>query len=121
MADTLPVFVYGTLMPHGLYWPRISDWILYWEDAEVRGQVFDTGLGYPAAVFRGEAVVTGVLLHFRPDVLDRALDVIDEIEDEGHEYRRIEVTTAGGQRAVAYEWMHGTEGMVGVEGVWQPS
>jgi gamma-glutamylcyclotransferase (GGCT)/AIG2-like uncharacterized protein YtfP len=117
-ARAVPVFVYGTLKPGQLYWPRISAWVVYTEEASVRGELFDTVLGYPAAVFGDNDVVEGVLLHVPAAVLDKVLAVMDEIEVEGKEYRRVRVLTLAGVEAIAYEWMGPTEGMRPLSGPW---
>jgi gamma-glutamylcyclotransferase (GGCT)/AIG2-like uncharacterized protein YtfP len=120
MGDTLPVFVYGTLLPGQWYWSRISAWVDTWEPAQVRGKLYDTGLGYPAAAFGNEGVIYGVLVHFRPGTHDRARAVIDEIEGEGHEYRRVQVSTVEGRDAAAYEWIRDPSSLTQIMSPWRP-
>jgi len=117
-ARTIPIFVYGTLKPGGVYHGRVSAWVVYALDASVRGEMYDTGLGYPAAVFGGNDVVPGVLLHVPADALDRVLEVMDEIEEEGKEFRRVRVHTLDGIEAIAYEWMGPTERLRPLLGPW---
>lgn len=45
------VFVYGTLMPGHLRWPLLEPHAVASRRAEVRGLLFDTGRGWPAARF----------------------------------------------------------------------
>ncbi|MCA1833773.1 MAG: gamma-glutamylcyclotransferase [Actinomycetota bacterium] len=120
MDDTLPVFVYGTLLPGQWYWSRINRWVDRWEPAEVHGKLYDTGLGYPAAAFGPEGRIYGVLVHFRPGTHEAARDVIDEIEGEGTEYRRVEVETISGTKAAAYEWIRDPSALAQVMSPWRP-
>jgi gamma-glutamylcyclotransferase (GGCT)/AIG2-like uncharacterized protein YtfP len=116
---TVAVFVYGTLKPGGFYYPRISQWVVYTADAMVRGELFDTGLGYPAAVFGEADVVHGTLLYFAEATIHRALEIMDEIESEGVEYRRVRVLTVDGVEAIGYEWMGNTTGLRPLTGPWE--
>lgn len=111
MSEDFTYFVYGTLKPGGLYWPRVSDTIAWYEPAKVIGELYDTGLGYPAAIFSGDGIIDGFLLHAIPAKADQARRVIDEIEDEGNEYRRVTVTTVSGVSAAGYEWNRAAEGL----------
>jgi gamma-glutamylcyclotransferase (GGCT)/AIG2-like uncharacterized protein YtfP len=112
------VFVYGTLKPGGLYYPRIAQWVVYTADAMVRGEMFDTGLGYPAARFGEADVVHGVLLYVPASAIDAVLAVMDEIESEGEEYRRVRVITLDGTEAIGYEWIGDTSRMRPLTGPW---
>lgn len=70
----------------------------------VAGELFDTGLDYPAAVFNGRGTIHGHAFELVGESLPTALDVLDEVEGtvEG-EYRRLLVRTANGIDAWAYE------------------
>jgi gamma-glutamylcyclotransferase (GGCT)/AIG2-like uncharacterized protein YtfP len=98
------VFVYGTLMPGRLRWPLLELHAVGHRDAAVRGHLFDTGRGWPAALFDDSAtVVPGVLVDLRDAVLDELLAELDLVEgvDQGH-YERVLVTTIDG--ALAWAW-----------------
>lgn len=75
-------FVYGTLKPGGLYWPRVADLVAYYEPGQVRGRLYDTGLGYPAAEFGGHHTIDGVLLFVVDPKVAELTAIMDEIEEE---------------------------------------
>ena len=99
------MFVYGTLMPGRLRWPLLEPHAVGHRDATVHGLLYDTGLGWPAAVFDDEsaATVPGVLVELPEDHLDELLAELDLVEgvDHGH-YERVLVTTTDG--ATAWAW-----------------
>lgn len=106
------LFVYGTLRPGDVRWPMLEPFVIDhgWPDS-VRGRLFDTGLGYPAATFSTGAdgaddplaVVHGHTVALLAASLHRALEVLDAEEDTVVGlYRRIEVVTDRGIRAWAY-------------------
>lgn len=70
----------------------------------VQGEVYDTGLGYPAARFDQTGVIHGRTFRLLASSLVDALRVLDEVEGvvDG-EYRRIVVTTTAGYQAWSYE------------------
>ncbi len=79
-------------------------------DDAVPGSLFDTGLGYPAAIFGGRDMVLGRTYELHPSTLTRALSVLDEEEATVLGlYRRVEVTTRGGWWAWAYEYGTGLD------------
>ena len=73
-----------------------------WLDT-VPGQLFDTGLDYPAAVFNDEATIHGHTFGLLEESSGRALEVLDEVEGivDG-EYARVTVRTTRGVDAWAY-------------------
>jgi len=105
------VFVYGTLMPGRLRWPLLELHATGHRIAAVRGHLFDTGQGWPAAVFDADAATTvpGVLVELRDDVLDDLLTELDLVEgvDHGH-YERVLVTTTNGATAWAWSTLQDT-------------
>lgn len=105
------LFVYGTLRPGDVRWPFLQPWVIDdGVDDSVRGTLFDTGLGYPAALFGSGGTVRGRTYQLRTDTLQEALRVIDEEEDTVLGlYRRIEIRTTGGRRAWAYGYGSGLE------------
>lgn len=109
----LPLFVYGTLMPGHLRWGVLEPHALGWRPAAVEGHLYDTGQGWPAAVFvAGEDLVRGWAVDLRPDVAAVVLAHLDEVEgvEHGH-FRRVEVALLGGEPVVAYELGPTPDGM----------
>ena len=100
------VIVYGTLLPGDVRWHRLAPLVTDDGVAErVAGRLFDTGLDYPAAVFRnaGEATIIGRT--YELDNVERALAVLDEIEGTvAGLYHRVAIDTANGHRAWAYQY-----------------
>ncbi len=107
------LFCYGTLLPGDVRWPLLSAFVVDegFDDA-VGGRLFDTGLGYPAAIFDDapESRVIGRTFTLLETSVTRALEVLDEEEDtvDGL-YRRVAVTTSLGYRAWAYAYGTGLE------------
>ena len=105
------LFVYGTLRPGDLRWRFLAPFVVDdgWLDS-VPGQLFDTGLDYPAAVFDQAGTIRGHTFGLLAESSDRALEVLDEIEgvvDGG--FARVMVRTARGVEAWAYAGGSGLE------------
>ena len=101
----LPLFVYGTLMPGHLRWAVLEPHAVSWRPTAVEGHLYDTGQGWPAAVFTpGEDLVRGWAVDLDPAVVDVVMAHLDEVEgvDAGL-FRRVEVALLGGEAVVAYE------------------
>lgn len=100
MSDLL--LVYGTLAPGQVRWHFLEPFVVeHCGDVVVDGSLYDTGRGYPAAVFgTGDRIVGRV---YRLTDLDRAWQVLDEVESavDGL-YTRVLVTTEHGA-AHAYQ------------------
>jgi len=98
------VFVYGTLRPGDVRWHHLAPFVVDDGMADsVPGQLFDTGLDYPAALFGRNGTVIGHTCALLDASVERALDVLDDIEGvvEG-EYSRVTVRTELGIDAWAY-------------------
>lgn len=105
------MFVYGLLKPgfrlHHIAKPFVTEA----KPARVKGRLYDAG--YPAARFDEDGEIEGYVFLLDEAQLDEALRVLDELEDEGGEYRRIVVTAStqdGSVEAWAYEYLkdHGS-------------
>jgi gamma-glutamylcyclotransferase (GGCT)/AIG2-like uncharacterized protein YtfP len=100
-----PLFVYGTLMPGHLRWGVLEPHAVGWRPAAVEGHLYDSGQGWPAAVFTpGDDLVRGWAVDLRPEVADVVLAHLDEVEgvDAGL-FRRVDVALLGGEHVIAYE------------------
>lgn len=100
------VFVYGLLKPGFTLHHVVAPFVVRTAPATVRGRLYDAGV--PAARFDEDGEIDGVLLWL--DRVHEALAVLDDVEDEGETYRRVEVTTAEGLRAWAYEYVASLDG-----------
>lgn len=117
---TRHLFVYGTLRPGDVRWPILEPFIA--DDGvgdAVAGLVYDTGIGYPAAVFGGDGIVAGRTYCLRLETLDQALAALDAEESsvEGG-YHRVELTTQTGITAWAYQYGNGLTLVPIVSGDW---
>ncbi len=100
------LFVYGTLRPGDVRWHFLEPFVVDdgWHDT-VTGELYDTGLDYPAAMF--DEVATSTVHGHTFTLLEvsavRALEVLDEVEGivDG-EYSRVIVRTGRGVDAWAY-------------------
>lgn len=129
------LFVYGTLMPGHLRWPTLEPFLgsgpLAIRPAAVAGVLYDSGNGWPVAVFddgpAGDAhgaqrlklrtgTVPGVVVDLDPDRLGQAMLVIDVVEDTATDaLARIEVVTVSGEVAWAYHHPGPVGDMVRIE------
>ena len=109
------LFVYGTLMPGRLRWRLIADDVVRQRPSAVPGTLYDTGLGYPALVVAGAGRVPGWLL----GLSDRAPAVLAQLDVvEGPQYRRTDVTTVDGVRALTYAYIGDPAGFTVLDGPW---
>jgi gamma-glutamylcyclotransferase (GGCT)/AIG2-like uncharacterized protein YtfP len=112
---TIRLFVYGTLAPGYEAWPVLERWVtgMPREDS-VAGVLYDTGRGYPAAVFDAAGVVPGGLpgthgvvhgyvVALDPERAQSALAALDRYE--GEEYERVTIHTARDVEAATYAWV----------------
>ncbi len=105
------LFVYGTLQPGDVRWEILAP---FTDDDgcpdSATGEVFDTGRGYPAAVFGDAGTIVGRTYRLRADRLDDALRVLDAEESSvPGAYRRTVVVTTSGTEAWAYEYGFGLD------------
>jgi gamma-glutamylcyclotransferase (GGCT)/AIG2-like uncharacterized protein YtfP len=118
MDGRVRIFVYGTLMPGEPLWPALTPYAHRWTDATAAGRLWDPGHGYPGVRFEVDGdPVPGVVVDLDFDRAAEAIEVLDEIEEEGRLYRRVEVPTSAGP-AFAYEWLGAVAGLRPLPGGW---
>jgi gamma-glutamylcyclotransferase (GGCT)/AIG2-like uncharacterized protein YtfP len=116
VAAPSKLFVYGTLMPGRLRWPILAPFANGHRPASVSGRLYDSGNGWPVAVFGPDGEVPGVLVDLDPERVDEALPILDEVEGTATDLlQRIEVITADGERAWTYHCTHGVDGLAPIE------
>jgi gamma-glutamylcyclotransferase (GGCT)/AIG2-like uncharacterized protein YtfP len=104
------LFVYGTLAPGEESWARLEPHVSESTPATAAGRLYDTGRGYPGAVFgAGPGVVHGWIC----EIDDRVLGALDAFE--GDEYERITVRCDDGSDALAYHWVAPLDGCTCIE------
>jgi gamma-glutamylcyclotransferase (GGCT)/AIG2-like uncharacterized protein YtfP len=107
------VFVYGTLMPGEERWPFIEEHVVAARQATVAGQLFDTGRGYPCALFDRPGTIPGAVIELDPARVDELLMLLDEIEGvEIGLYERVVVTTDANEPVWSYAWRDVLDGLV---------
>jgi gamma-glutamylcyclotransferase (GGCT)/AIG2-like uncharacterized protein YtfP len=108
-AVTTHVFVYGTLKPGQSRWQILERFTVRSDavsSASAQGRLFDTGYGWPAAVFdsRVSDQVRGVVVAIRSESINKALATLDAVEGvAGGLFRRI-LIDVNGQACWAYHW-----------------
>jgi gamma-glutamylcyclotransferase (GGCT)/AIG2-like uncharacterized protein YtfP len=108
-GDRAALFVYGTLLPGEGRWHLLRPLAASWAPASAGGRLWDTGQGYPAAVFGEGGLIPGALVRLAPGTGAEALRLLDALEGEGRLYSRVSITTSAGE-AIAYEWLRPTQG-----------
>jgi gamma-glutamylcyclotransferase (GGCT)/AIG2-like uncharacterized protein YtfP len=104
------LFVYGTLRFGDVRWQFLEPYVVDRGLPDVAaGRLFDTGFGYPAAIFEPKAAKGDVIIGHRyrltPSKVEIALSALDEIESAvTGRYRRIRIITGAGVEAWAYEY-----------------
>ncbi|MDH4170833.1 MAG: gamma-glutamylcyclotransferase [Acidimicrobiia bacterium] len=117
--DCAAVFIYGTLLPGELRWPVLERYALSHRPAVVDGALYDTGHGYPAAIFSEPGRIEGRVVVIDPRRLDEALDALDEVEavDHGLYVRTVLETDHG--RAWSYEYRGGLDRLIRIGSRWR--
>jgi gamma-glutamylcyclotransferase (GGCT)/AIG2-like uncharacterized protein YtfP len=105
------LFIYGTLLPGEVRWHHLEPYLVdEGFDDTAPGGLFDTGHGYPAAVFSVSGTVLGRTMPLLESSVADALAHLDEVEGAVRGlYRRVRVITASGAAAWAYEYGGGLE------------
>jgi gamma-glutamylcyclotransferase (GGCT)/AIG2-like uncharacterized protein YtfP len=99
-AVTAVLFVYGTLAPDQDAWSLLAPHVTHVTENAVPGILYDTGRGYPGAVFTD---AKGLVRGWCCALADAPLEQLDAFE--GDEYERVEVCCVDGTEAQAYEWV----------------
>lgn len=102
------LFVYGSSMPGMSRYDVIGPYVLRSARDTVRGSLHDSGLGYPMARFDGSGVIRGVVLWLDPATAQAALTEMTRVE--AGLFHPVQVRTASGVTAQAYEWIGATDG-----------
>ena len=114
------IFVYGLLKP-GLSLHHVAEpFVVRSAPARVTGRLYNAGV--PAARFGEDGEIEGFVFWLDETRLDEALAVLDELEDEGDQYKRIVVsatTDNGDVEAFAYDYLLQIEPESFVGGVWR--
>ena len=106
MTETVAhLFVYGTLRPGEVRWRHLQPFVIGdGIDTHAAGDLFDTDLEYPAAMFGGDGRIQGRVYQLDVALLGEALALLDEVESaERGGYRRVPVVTGSGHTAWAYQ------------------
>ncbi|MDH3706641.1 MAG: gamma-glutamylcyclotransferase [Acidimicrobiia bacterium] len=120
MVDELDVvFIYGTLLPGEQRWPVLEPFAVALTPAWVSGALYDTGHGYPAAVFAEPGRIDGTLVRLDRHRLAAALAALDEAEavEHGLYVRTVIVSDRG--RAWSYEYRGGIDRLVRIGSRWR--
>jgi len=112
------LFVYGTLMPGHGRWPALAPWVEGGPSPDfITGALYDTGYGWPAAVIGPGADIPGFTVALEAQSLPAALNALDEIEGTSHGlFCRVQLLTAHGVAAWAYDWAGDTAGFAAIDG-----
>ena len=103
------VFVYGTLKPGQHRWAILAPFVIEPEpavSASASGRLFDTGYGWPAAVFDPRAAdrVPGVVVALHPASAEEALAVLDDGEGVYSGLFRRVLVDVEGRPCWTYHW-----------------
>ncbi len=99
------LFVYGTLRPGEVRWQHLAPYVVgEGRETSVAGELYDTGLGYPAALFGGDSRILGRVYRLDDGQLTAALAHLDEVESAVRGlYVRVRVVSDDGEAAWAYQ------------------
>jgi gamma-glutamylcyclotransferase (GGCT)/AIG2-like uncharacterized protein YtfP len=103
-GEVRDVFVYGTLCPGQNRWPSLEQFAAAVTLDTVVGQLYDTTLGFPAAVITEPGTVPGYTVTMKEGEADLGFAVLDRIEGHPDAYMRSIVITGNGTRAWVYHW-----------------
>jgi gamma-glutamylcyclotransferase (GGCT)/AIG2-like uncharacterized protein YtfP len=99
---TQHLFLYGTLMPGQARWPVLAGFTAGKPvPASIRGDLYDTGLGFPA-MFPGHNEVPGTLVDLAATTTEQCIRVLDEVEGVQYGLFLRTVTECSGVQAWTY-------------------
>ena len=79
----MKVFVYGTVMPGGKYHDYICHGtVSSFQEAKVKGKLYDLNVGYPGILLGGENWVRGYLLSFENKYVLKKLDTLEGFDEK---------------------------------------
>ena len=105
-------------MPGESRWSVLKVFAESWEPASASGSLWDTGQGYPAAIFAdGDEYIPGFVVTICENLWPKAVRRLDQVEGEGVLYRRVELTTSKG-KAISYEWIRSTSDLRRIRDGW---
>jgi gamma-glutamylcyclotransferase (GGCT)/AIG2-like uncharacterized protein YtfP len=113
------IFVYGLLKPGLRLHHVVEPFVTRSVEGRARGRLYDAGV--PAARFDQDGEIEGFVFWLDETRLGEALRVLDDLEDEGVEYRRIVVavtTDDGVVDAHGYEYLRPLDGRPDVGRTW---
>jgi gamma-glutamylcyclotransferase (GGCT)/AIG2-like uncharacterized protein YtfP len=113
------IFVYGLLKPGRRLHHVAEPFVTRSAPARTRGRLYDAGV--PAARFDEDGDIEGHVFWLDEARMDEALRVLDELEDEGVEYRRVSIEARSGEATIsafAYEYLLPLDGCPPVGEVW---
>jgi gamma-glutamylcyclotransferase (GGCT)/AIG2-like uncharacterized protein YtfP len=98
---SVTLFVYGTLAPGQPAWPLLAPYVARRSENAVPGCLYDTGRGYPGAVF-GENPGADMVHGWCCALVEPPQEALDALDDfEGGEYERVTVRCVDGTEALA--------------------
>jgi len=106
-GELLPVFVYGTLQPGEVRWFALEGRVLdeSGEPDHVVGQLWDTGLGYPALTLDGTSLCPGHVIRLAPSTaVETWRDLVAIEGGVDSTYQPAIITTVSGVRALAFPY-----------------
>jgi gamma-glutamylcyclotransferase (GGCT)/AIG2-like uncharacterized protein YtfP len=107
VGEPTHLFVYGTLRPGEVRWHHLEPYVVAdvpAVDTAVAGDLYDTDLDYPAAMFGGHGRILGRVYQLRADRLAEGLAHLDEVESAVRgDYHRVQIVTESGHTAWAYQ------------------
>jgi gamma-glutamylcyclotransferase (GGCT)/AIG2-like uncharacterized protein YtfP len=95
------LFVYGTLKRGGKYHDYLEEAELVAEHAVAKGEIYDTGLGYPAMVLTGNGEVQGEVYDI-PEELWPAIDYLEDYTGDSATdlFDKVEIEVEAGSKAL---------------------
>jgi len=108
----MKVFVYGTVMPGGKYHDYICHGaVSSFQEAKVKGKLYDLNVGYPGLLLGGKTWVRGYLLSFENEDVLKKLDRLEGFDETNiqaaNEYNRIRVSIFDlTERFMAQGWVY---------------